>query len=233
MRLATPTKTVQKLQTSLQTKAKAEPAFRFYALWDKICRSDVIEEAYRHCRANGGAPGIDGISFEKIETWGRKQWLEGIMQELRSGAYRPQPLLRVWIPKSNGGLRPLGIPSIRDRVAQMAVVLVIGPIFEVDMLANQYGFRPELDAKMAVRQVFWHITQGGRREVVDADLRDYFTTIPHGPLMRCLTRRIADGRLLRVIKGWLTVPVVGSGSDGARYGQQRPGRRREGRHKAR
>jgi group II intron reverse transcriptase/maturase len=130
------------------------------------------------------------------------------MQELRSGAYRPQPLLRVWIPKSNGGQRPLGIPPIRDRVAQMAVVLVIGPIFEVDMLANQYGFRPELDAKMAVRQVFWHITQGGRREVVDADLRDYFTTIPHGPLMRCLTRRIADGRLLRVIKGWLTVPVV-------------------------
>ena len=208
MSLATPTKTVQKLQTSLQTKAKAEPAFRFYALWDKVCRPDVIEEAYRRCRANGGAPGIDGISFDKIEARGRKQWLEGIMHELRSGTYRPQPLLRVWIPKSNGGQRPLGIPPIRDRVVQMAVVLVIGPIFEADMLANQYGFRPELDAKMAVRQVLWHITQGGRREVVDADLRDYFTTIPHGPLMRCLIRRIADGRLLRVIKGWLTVPVV-------------------------
>lgn len=179
MSLATPTKTVQKLQTSLQTKAKAEPAFRFYALWDKICRSDVIEEAYRHCRANGGAPGIDGISFEKIETWGRKQWLEGIMQELRSGAYRPQPLLRVWIPKSNGGLRPLGIPSIRDRVAQMAVVLVIGPIFEVDMLANQYGFRPELDAKMAVRQVFWHITQGGR-----SSMRICATTSPRSRMVR-------------------------------------------------
>ena len=173
MSLATPTKTVQKLQTSLQTKAKAEPAFRFYALWDKICRPDVIEEAYRHCRANGGAPGIDGISFDKIEARGRKQWLEGIMQELHSATYRPQPLLRVWIPKSNGGQRPLGIPSIRDRVVQMAVVLMIGPIFEADLLANQYGFRPELDAKMAVRQVLWHITQRGRREVVDADLRDY------------------------------------------------------------
>ena len=227
MSLATPTKTVQKLQTSLQTKAKAEPAFRFYALWDKVCRPDVIEEAYRRCRANGGAPGIDGISFDKIEARGRKQWLEGIMHELRSGTYRPQPLLRVWIPKSNGGQRPLGIPPIRDRVVQMAVVLVIGPIFEADMLANQYGFRPELDAKMAVRQVFWHITQGGRREVVDADLRDYFTTIPHGPLMRCLTRRIADGRLLRVIKGWLTVPVV------ERVGRRVPGRRREGHHRAR
>ena len=102
MSLATPTKTVQKLQISLQTKAKAEPAFRFYALWDKVCRPDVIEEAYRHCRANGGAPGIDGISFDKIEARGRKQWLEGIMQELHSGTYRPQPLLRVWIPKSNG-----------------------------------------------------------------------------------------------------------------------------------
>jgi RNA-directed DNA polymerase len=208
MSLPTPTKIVQKLQTSLQTKAKAEPAFRFYALWDKVCRADVIEEAYRRCRANGGAPGIDGISFDKVEARGRKQWLERIMQELHSGTYRSQPLLRVWIPKSNGGQRPLGIPSIRDRVVQMAVVLMIGPIFEADMLANQYGFRPELDAKMAVRQVFWHITQGGRREVVDADLRDYFTTIPHGPLMRCLIRRIADGRLLRVIKDWLTVPVV-------------------------
>jgi len=208
MCLATPTKTVQKLQTSLQTKAKAEPAFRFYALWDKVCRSDVIEEAYRHCRANGGAPGIDGLSFDKIEAQGRKQWLEGIMQELRGGFYRPQPLLRVWIPKSNGGQRPLGIPPIRDRVVQMAVVLVIGPIFEADMLTNQYGFRPELDAKMAVRQVLWHVRQHGRREVVDADLRDYFTTIPHGSLMRCLIRRIADGRLLRIIKGWLTVPVV-------------------------
>src|SRR5271169_2351162 len=114
----TPTKSVQKLQTSLQTKAKAEPAFRFYALWDKVCRPDVIEEAYRRCRENDGAPGIDGVSFEKIESRGQKQWLEMIAKELRDGTYRPQPLMRVWIPKGNGGRRPLSIPCICDRVAQ-------------------------------------------------------------------------------------------------------------------
>ena len=208
MRLKTPTDSVQKLQNSLHAKAKAEPVFRFYTLWDKVSRADVIEEAYRRCRANDGAPGIDGVTFDKIEAQGRKQWLETIIQELRDGSYRPQPLLRVWIPKSNGGRRALGIPSIRDRTVMMAAVLVIGPIFEADLLDNQYGFRPELDAKMAVRRAFWHIKDGGRREVVDADLRDYFTSIPHGPLMRCLTRRIADGQLLRVIKSWLTATVM-------------------------
>ena len=206
--LLTPTNSVQKLQTSLQAKAKAEPAFRFYALWDKVARADIIEEAYHRCRANDGAPGVDGVTFEKIEAQGQEHWLEMIIQELRDGSYRPQPLLRVWIPKSDGGRRALGIPCIRDRVVMMAVVLVIGPIFEADLLDNQYGFRTGLDAKMAVRRVFWHITQWRRREVIDADLRDYFTSIPHGPLMRCLTRRIADGRLLRVIKSWLTATVV-------------------------
>jgi group II intron reverse transcriptase/maturase len=131
-----------------------------------------------------------------------------LREELTSGHYAPQPLLRVWIPKSNGGQRPLGIPTIRDRVVQMAMVLVIGPIFEADLLPQQYGFRPGLDAKMALRRVYWHVTQHGRREVVDADLRDYFTSIPHEPLMRCLSRRIADGRILHVIKSWLTAPVV-------------------------
>ena len=208
MRLKTPTDSVQKLQNSLHAKAKAEPVFRFYTLWDKVSRADVIEEAYRRCRANDGAPGIDGVTFDKIEAQGRKQWLETIIQELRDGSYRPQPLLRVWIPKSNGGRRALGIPSIRDRTVMMAAVLVIGPIFEADLLDNQYGFRPELDAKMAVRRAFWHIKDGGRREVVDADLRDYFTSIPHPPLMRSLSRRIADGRILHIIKGWLTAPVV-------------------------
>jgi RNA-directed DNA polymerase len=120
--LPTPTKSVQKLQTSLHAKAKAEPTTRFYALWDKIYRNDVIEEAYRRCRENDGTAGVDGITFEKIETEGRKQWLEMIGQELRDGSYRPQPLLRVWIPKSNGGRRALGIPCIRDRVVMMAAV---------------------------------------------------------------------------------------------------------------
>jgi group II intron reverse transcriptase/maturase len=143
-----------------------------------------------------------------IEAQGVERWLGMLREELTSGHYAPQPLLRVWIPKSNGGQRPLGIPTIRDRVVQMAVVLVIGPIFEADLLPQQYGFRPGLDAKMALRRVYWHVTQHGRREVVDADLRDYFTSIPHEPLVRCLSRRIVDGRILHVIKSWLTAPVV-------------------------
>ncbi|MBV1800384.1 group II intron reverse transcriptase/maturase [Siccirubricoccus sp. G192] len=192
----------------MQAKAKAEPACRFYSLWDKVCRKDVLQEAYRRCRANAGAPGVDRESFDRIEAKGVERWLEGLREEFTSGQYAPKPLLRVWIPKSNGGRRPLGIPTIRDRVAQMAVMLVIGPIFEADLLPQQYGFRPGLDAKMALRRVYWHVTQHGRREVVDADLRDYFTSIPHSPLMRCLSRRIADGRLLHTIKGWLTAPVV-------------------------
>lgn len=208
MSLPTPAATVETLQTSLQAKAKAEPTFRFYALWDKVCRKDVLQEAYRRCRANAGAAGVDRESFARIDTHGVERWLERLREELIAGRYAPQPLLRVWIPKSNGGRRPLGIPTIRDRVVQMAVVLVIGPIFEADLLPQQYGFRPGLDAKMALRRVYWHVTQHGRREVVDADLRDYFTSIPHTPLMRCLSRRIADGHLLRTIKGWLTAPVV-------------------------
>jgi RNA-directed DNA polymerase len=208
MSLPKPLESVEKLQTSLQTKAKAEPAFRFYALWDKVYRKDVLLEAYRRCRANAGAPGVDNETFEGIEAHGIERWLEGLREELNSGNYFPRPLLRVRIPKSNGGHRPLGIPTIRDRVAQMAVVLVIGPIFEADLLPQQYGFRPGMDAKMALRRVYWHVTQHGRREVVDADLRDYFTSIPHVPLMRCLSRRIVDGRVLHVIKSWLTAPVV-------------------------
>jgi RNA-directed DNA polymerase len=208
MSLTTPDLSVQKLQSSLQAKAKTEPTYRFYSLWDKICRPDVMEEAYQRCRENDGSPGVDGITFKQIETEGQQQWLESVRQELKDGTYRPKPLLRVWIPKSNGGRRPLGIPCIHDRIVMMATVLVIGPIFDADLLDNQYGFRPKLDAKMAVRRVFWHIKDRGRREVVDADLRDYFTSIPHGPLMRCLTRRIADGRLLSTIKSWLTAPVV-------------------------
>jgi RNA-directed DNA polymerase len=208
MSLPTPSEMVEKLQTSLQTKAKAEPAFRFYALWDKVCRQDVLLEAYRRCRANAGAAGVDGETFERIDARGREQWLGTLREELISGRYVPRPLLRVWIPKSNGGQRPLGIPCINDRVVQMAAVLIIGPIFEADLLPQQYGFRPGLDAKMALRRVYWHMTQHGRREVVDADLRDYFTSIPHAPLLRSLSRRIADGTMLHVIKGWLTAPVV-------------------------
>jgi group II intron reverse transcriptase/maturase len=208
MSLPTPSETVEKLQTSPQRKAKAEPNFRFYALWDKVFRYDVMTEAFARCRANAGAAGVDGETFERIEAQGREGWLGKLREELMTGTYVPAPLLRVWIPKSSGGQRPLGIPCIRDRVVQMAAVLVIGPIFEADLLPEQYGFRPGLGAKMALRRVYWHVTQHGRREVVDADLRDYFTSIPHAPLMRSLSRRIADGRLLHTIKSWLTAPVV-------------------------
>ncbi len=205
---ATPLETVQKLQNSLQAKAKAEPAFRFYSLWDKVCRADFIEAAYRACRSNGGAAGADGVTFDQITTSGEKQWLEELRQELQAGEYRPHPLLRVWIPKSNGGQRPLGIPCIRDRVVEMSVLLVLSPIFEADLLRNQYGFRPQMDAKMAIRQTFWQVSDHGRSEVLDADLSDYFSSIPHGPLMRCVSRRVADGTLLSVIKSWLTAPVI-------------------------
>jgi group II intron reverse transcriptase/maturase len=208
MSLPTPKLSVQKLQTSLQAKAKSEPDYCFYSLSDKICRRDIIEEAYRRCRANAGAAGADGVTFAQVESQGRAQWLERIRQELIDDNYRPQPLLRVWIPKSNGGRRPLGIPCLQDRVVMMASVLVLGPIFEADLLENQYGFRPGLDAKMAVRRVYWHIRDRGRSEVVDADLSDYFTSIPHEQLMRSLTRRIGDGRLLSIIKCWLTASVI-------------------------
>jgi group II intron reverse transcriptase/maturase len=197
---------VEKLQSSLQAKAKSEPSYRFYSLWDKIYREDVLHEAYRRSRANAGSPGVDGIDFEAIETQGKEQWLGALREELRSKRYAPQPLLRVWIPKSNGGQRPLSIPSVKDRVVQTAAVLVLGPIFDEDLRPQQYGFRPKLDAKMAVRRAYFHI-KDGRREVVDADLSDYFTTIPHGPLMRCVSRRVADKQVLSVIKQWLRAPV--------------------------
>lgn len=205
--LGTSLETVRTLQTALQTKAKAESTARFYSLWDKVCREDVLAEAYRRCRVNRGAPGVDGERFEDIEEH-RQAWLAGLQQELREKRYMPRPLLRVWIPKASGGERPLGIPTIRDRVVQMAMLLVIGPIFDVDLLPWQYGFRPGLDAKMALRRIHFGIAERGAREVVDADLSDYFNTIPHGDLMRCVARRICDGTVLAVIRSWLDAAVI-------------------------
>jgi len=200
----------------LQTKAKNEPAARFYSLWDKVCRADILAEAYRRCRRKRGVPGIDGESFEDIETAGREAWLGRLQQELKGKSYQPGPLLRVWIAKASGGERPLGIPSIRDRVVQTAVLLVIGPLFEPDLFPWQYGFRTGLDAKMAVRRIHFGISDRGKREVVDADLSDYFSTIPHGELMRCVSRRIADGTVLSLIRAWLNTPVVERDPKGAR-----------------
>ncbi len=174
--LPTPHARVRTLQTSLQAKAKAEPAFRFYSLWDKVYRWDVLEVAYRRCRRNGGRAGVDGERFQDVEAQGLAGWLETLQQELRSKRYAPQPLRRVWIPKANGGRRPLGIPTLRDRVVQMAMHMVLAPIFEPDLEASQYAFRPGLDAKMAVRRAYWHTSDQGRSEVVDLDLSDYFNT---------------------------------------------------------
>ena len=225
MSLETSLETVRTLQTTLQAKAKAEPTARFYSLWDKVCRGDVLVEAYRRCRANRGAPGVDAERFEDIDDhW--PAWLEGLQQELRQKQYVPRPLLRVWIPKASGGERPLGIPTIRDRVVQMAVLLVIGPIFEADLLPWQYGFRPGMDAKMALRRIHFGIADRGAREVVDADLSDYFNTIPHGDLMRCVARRIADGTVLAVIHSWLDAVVIERTPQGVRRTTEAKDRRR-------
>ncbi|KVD82729.1 group II intron reverse transcriptase/maturase [Burkholderia ubonensis] len=217
---------VQTLQTALQTKAKCEPATRFYSLWDKVYRMDVLYDAYRRCYANRGAPGADCERFEDIEERGRNDWLVRLQQELKAKQYRPQPLLRVWIPKASGGERPLGIPTIRDRVVQMAVLLVAGPIFEVDLFKWQYGFRTGVDAKMALRRIHFGIVNRGAREVVDADLSDYFNTIPHGDLMRCVSRRIADGSVLAVIRDWLNAPVVERTPQGERRSTEAKDRHR-------
>lgn len=215
MSLQTLTKKVEKLQRSLHAKAKSNANVRFYSLWDKVIREDVLADAYRRCRANRGAAGIDGQSFDDIETQGRTGWLADLTQELAGKTYAPAPLRRVWIPKANGTQRPLGIPTIRDRVVQMAFVLVLGPIFEADLLDEQYGFRTGLDAKMAVRQVYFYL-KDGRSEIVDGDLRDYFNKIPHGALMKCVARRVSDGQILSVIKAWLNTPVVEITAGGTR-----------------
>jgi len=206
--LSTPQDKVQTLQAALQAKAKAEPAFRFYSLWDKVCRADVLSEAYRRCHANGGAPGVDGVTFKQIEDQGVDRWLAAVRESLVGKTYTCQPLRRVWIAKADGGQRPLSIPTIRDRVVQMAMLLVLTPIFEPDLFDEQYGFRSGVDAKMAIRRVYFHVSQRQLDEVVDADLSDYFNTIPHGALMRCLSRRIADGQVLSTMKSWLRAPVI-------------------------
>ncbi|ENJ5949116.1 hypothetical protein AB1Z03_004463 [Salmonella enterica] len=165
-------------------------------------------EAYRRCRLNRGAPGADGESFATIELRGLGQWLRRLKQELSAKQYRCSPLLRVWIPKANGGQRPLSIPTIKDRVVQTAVLLVINPVFDTDLSPRQYGFRSHIDAKMAIRRVYFSISERFAREVVDADLSDYFSTIPHGQLMKCIARRITDGSVLGIIRQWLRTPVV-------------------------
>lgn len=205
MSLTTPFK-VEKLRKALHVKAKEEAEFRFYQLYDKVYRADILCHAYRLCRANAGAPGADGQTFEQIETAGLEAWLGELTRELRDKTYRAAPVRRVWIEKGNGKQRPLGIPTIRDRVVQMAAVLILEPIFEADLLPEQYAYRANRSAHDAVRHVH-ALTGRGFDEVVDADLSGYFDSIPHAELMRSVARRISDRHMLALLKQWLVVPV--------------------------
>src|SRR6202521_4221784 len=205
MSLATPW-SIRSLQRKLYLKAKAEPEFRFYLLYDKVHRDDIIQHAYALARENDGAPGVDEMTFEAIEAAGLAKWLSGIRKDLIEKTYEPMPVRRVMIPKPGGGERPLGIPTIRDRVVQTAAKLVLEPIFEADLEDCAYGYRPKRSALDAVKTTHRLIRQG-YVDVVDADLSKYFDTIPHRELMQSVARRICDPHVLHLIKLWLRVPV--------------------------
>lgn len=199
---------VKELREKLNGKAKAQPEYRFYTLYDKVHRKDVLEAAYAHCRKNDGAPGVDGMSFRDIEAYGEERYLAELAKELKELRYHPQPVRRVMIPKEGkpGEFRPLGIPTIRDRTVQQAVKLLLDPIFEADFTDNAYAYREGKSAHDAVQAVDTGL-RTRQVEVVDGDLSKYFDTIPHAELMRSVERRIADGKVLRLIRQWLKVPV--------------------------
>ncbi len=214
MSLTTPSK-IRELQIKLYRKAKNEPEFRFYQLYDKVYREDILNHAYELARANHGAPGVDGESFEDIESRGLEEWKDGLREELRNKTYQPQPVRRVMIPKPGGGERPLGIPTIRDRVAQTAAKLILEPIWEAELEPNAYGYRPRKSAQGAIRKVD-ELLHEGYTDVVDADLSKYFDTIPHSELLQCVARRIVDRYMLHLIKMWLKVPVEERDGNGKR-----------------
>jgi RNA-directed DNA polymerase len=198
--------TVRKLQAALHAKAKQSPNFRFYSLYDKIYRADVLWAAYRRCLAKGGAAGVDGQTFADIEAYGEKRWLDELAEKLRRKTYRPEAVRRVYIPKPDGKQRPLGIPTVADRVVQMAALLVLEPIFEADLQPEQYAYRPDRSALDAVEAVH-RLLNTGHKEVIDADLSGYFDSIPHAELMKSVARRVSDKQVLHLIKMWLVAPV--------------------------
>jgi len=215
MSLATPDR-IRTLQRKLYLKAKAEPDYRFYLLYDKVHRTDILRHAYDLVRSNRGAPGVDGVSCAAIEALGLESWLAGIATELRTKTYQPQPVRRVMIPKPGGGERPLGIPTIRDRVVQTAAKLVLEPIFEADLEPTAYGYRPGRGAIDAVKAVHRLLCQGFT-DVVDADISKYFDSIPHDALLRSVAARIVDRHVLRLIRLWLKAPVEETDADGRRH----------------
>jgi RNA-directed DNA polymerase len=205
--LVTPLK-LRRLQEALYTKAKQEPAYRFYLLYDKVSRADILAHAYALSKQHGGAPGVDGERFEDIEAGGVERWLAGVEEAVRTETYRPQPVRRVLIPKPGGvGERPLGIPVIRDRVVQTAALLILQPIFEADLEPTAYGYRRGRTALGAVQEVH-RALWAGHTEVIDGDVSQYFDTIPHADLMKSLARRISDRKMLRLLKGWLKTSVA-------------------------
>jgi RNA-directed DNA polymerase len=215
MSLQTP-ESIRRLQRKLYLKAKAEPAYRFYLLYDKIYREDILSHAYALARANKGAPGVDGVTFAMVEAEGLEAWLANIRSELIAKTYQPAPVRRVMIPKPGGvGERALGIPTLRDRVVQAAAKLVLEPIFEADLDPSAFGYRPRRSGADAIREVHKRLCDG-YTDVVDADLAKYFDTIPHSPLMRSVARRIVDRNVLRLIKMWLKAPVEERDKDGGR-----------------
>ena len=219
---------VRKFQTMLHAKAKEDPKRRFHALCDKMWREDFLREAWERVRRNGGTAGVDGESFKDIEAQGVEGWLGELGRDLREGTYRPKAVRQVLIPKKQPGkFRPLGIPCIRDRVAQSSAMLVLEPIFEADLQPEQYGYRPGRSANEAVHRVH-ELLQRGRHEVVDGDLSNYFGEIPHAELIKSIARRVSDGRMLKLIKAWLEMPVEEDDGEGGRRRRNRGRKQRKG-----
>jgi len=204
--LTTPPK-IRELQQALYQRAKKDPNFRAYALYDKVYRDDVLGHAYALAKANGGAPGVDGVTFEDIETAGTEGLVQELKEELKTKRYRPGPVRRVEIPKLSGGTRPLGIPNIRDRVVQTAVKLMLEPLFEADFDRDSYGFRPKKDAHQAIEAIREELGHG-MHWIIDADISKYFDTIPHDRLMKAVAERVVDGAVLALVKMFLEAPIV-------------------------